>query len=65
MNTLTPKIEPKVKAGAKSIAASTPGAVVIVWLITLTGIEVPPLVAVAVGSLVTGAFSFLVSYYKK
>jgi len=65
MNTLTPKIEPKVKAGAKSLIASGPGALVLIWLLGQTGLKIPPEIAVAIGSLITGGLTFLVSYYKK
>ena len=49
----TPQVEPKVKAGAKSVMASAPGALVFIWLLGQTGLIIPPEIAVAIGSLVS------------
>ena len=58
-------VQPKVKAGAKSIMASTPGAIFIVWLLGQMNLEVTNEVAVAISGLFVGGVSFVTSYLKK
>lgn len=65
ISTTYQKVEPKVKAGAKSVMASGPGALVLIWLLGQTGLKILPEIAVAIGSLITGGLTFLVSYFKK
>lgn len=57
-------IQSKVKAGTKSVAASTPLGIVLMWILTTNGVDVPPEIAIAIGSLITGGIAFLVSYFK-
>jgi len=60
----TPTVDPKVKAGGRSVGFSAPIGILFMWILTSTGLNVPPEVAVAIGSLITGGLTFLVSYYK-
>ena len=55
-------VSPKVVAGAGGVGVSTPFSILVVWVLGVFNINVPPEVAVAIGTLV-GALASLVSGY--
>lgn len=55
-------VSPKVAAAAGSAGATTPLGVIVVWLIGLTGTQVPPDVAIAIGALLASGAAFVGGY---
>ena len=52
----------KVKAAGQSIIASTPASMVLVWIVGQFGVEIPVLVAVAIGNLIGGLVAWFTAY---
>ena len=62
MNPTPNTVSPKVSAAAGAAGGSTPLSIVICWLIGLTGLTVPPEVAVSIGALVASGSALLAGY---
>lgn len=58
-------ISPKVTAGAGAGGAGLALAVILVWLLTANGIDVPSEVASAIGSLLSMGLGALAAYWKR
>lgn len=58
------RVHPKVKAAATGGTLAGAASVVLVWLLGVSGLEVPPEVASALTTLMAGAFAFVTGYRK-
>ena len=58
-------VSPKVSVGAGAAGSSAPIAIIVVWLVGLTGIVVPEAVAASIGSLVAAGAGFLAGYFQR
>lgn len=58
-------ISPKVKAGAGGGGAGFMLAIILVWILTMFGVEVPGEVGSAIGSLLSTGLGALSAYVKK
>lgn len=56
--------QPKVKAATGGAGAAGAITVVLVWVLSMFGVDVPPEVASALTTLIAAAGAFLAGYYK-
>lgn len=62
----SPYVNPKVAAaGAAGAGVGTPAGVVVVWLLNQAGVDTPPEVASAIGTLVGAACAFVAGFYRR
>ena len=62
---MTTPVSPKVTAGAGGAGAGTMLGVIVVWVLTSNGVEVPPEVATSIGGLLALALSAGAAYLKR